>query len=264
MAPKYERIADGLRKQIEAGALAAGARMPAHTALAEQENVSLPTIQQALGVLENEGLIETIHGVGTFVRSKPQKIHRKPDRYQWEKNRALQSLDERQQTGGTEYDTGLNVDDLAFECEYRVEEAPQELAEAFGVATGTMVLHRIYRTFKRGDKVALSMSDSYLLYDVVAANPDLLDVTKEPWPGGTHHQLRTIGVEIDRVIDQISARPPRGDESEYLDIRQGVSVLTLRKISYDINGRVIEVADAILPGDRTIFEYETKLERWPS
>lgn len=264
MAAKYERIADDLRRRISLGELAAGEQMPAHTALAEHYRVSLPTVQQALGVLEAEGLIDTVHGIGTYVRASKQPLRRKPDRYQWEKDRALLSLDDRSKTGGTEHDTGLNVDDLDFYSAYHAEEAGPDLAEAFNVERGTRVLHRVYRTFIRAEGTVISMSDSYLLYDVVAVNPELLNANNEPWPGGTHHQLRTIGIEIDRVIDEVSARPPRGEEAELLNIKPGVAVLTLRKTSYDTTGRIIEVADAIMPGDRTILTYETKLERWPS
>jgi GntR family transcriptional regulator len=262
MAAKYERIADDLRLKIRTGQLAPGTQMRAHTVLADEYRVSLPTVQQALGVLEAEGLIDTIHGVGTYVRAPKVPIRRRHDRYQWEKTRALQSADERLQTGGTEYDTGLDVDDLDFHAEYRVEDAGQELADAFEISPGTQMLHRIYRTTIRSERAAVSLVDSYLVYGIVAVNPDLLDSGKEPWPGGTHHQLRTIGIEIDRVIDEITARPPQSDEADLLGIGQGVSVLSLRKTSYDTTGRIVEVSNVILPGDRTVMEYEVRLERW--
>jgi GntR family transcriptional regulator len=264
MARKYERITDELRRKILRGDLAPGEQLPAHTALADAHRVSVPTVQQALGILEAEGLIDTVQGIGTYVRANKQPIRRRADRYQWEKNRALQSLEERSKTGGTEYDTGLNVEDLAFHSEYTIEEANEDLATAFSIRTGTRLLHRSYQTSIRSEGLVISMSDSYLPYDIVAANPDLLDHDKEPWAGGTHHQLKTIGLEIDRVVDEISARPPRGEETELLGIKPGVSVITLRKTSYDTTGRVIEVADAIMPGDRTILTYETTLERWTS
>jgi GntR family transcriptional regulator len=263
MARKYERIAEDLRRQILKSELAPGTQMPSHTALAEKYRVSLPTVQQALGVLETEGLIDAVHGIGTYVRANMQPLRRKNDRYQWEKNRALLEEDERLKTGGTEHDTGLTVSDLEFYSRYRIEDAAEDLAEAFNVETGTKLLHRIYRTSIHSEEVVISMSDSYLLYEVVASNPNLLSAANEPWPGGTHHQLRTVGIEIDRVLDEVSARPPRGEEAELLGIKPGVAVLTLRKTSYDTDGRVVEVANAIMPGDRTILNYETKLDRWP-
>lgn len=41
-------------------------------------------------------------------------------------------------------------------------------------------------------------------------------------------------------------------------------VIGLRKTSYDTPGRVVEISDVILPGDRTVLFYEKQLERWPA
>ena len=66
--PKYHRIADALRADIQNGKLQPGDRLPAETALTARFDVSLPTLRQAIGVLRAEGLIESRHGVGTFVK----------------------------------------------------------------------------------------------------------------------------------------------------------------------------------------------------
>ncbi len=47
------------------------------------------------------------------------------------------------------------------------------------------------------------MSRSWLVYDLVASNPDLLDPSNEPWPGGTQHQLSTVGIELARISMQL-------------------------------------------------------------
>lgn len=67
--PPYQRIAAELRAQIADGTLGPGARLPTITALAEDHQVSINTVQKALGVLKAEGLIEGVAGYGTFVRS---------------------------------------------------------------------------------------------------------------------------------------------------------------------------------------------------
>ncbi len=64
-------------------------------------------------------------------------------------------------------------------------------------------------------------------------------------------------------VDEVSARPPQGDEAEQLGITAGVAVLVLRKTSIDTHGRVVEISDVIMPGDRTVMTYQTSLERWP-
>jgi len=43
-----------------------------------------------------------------------------------------------------------------------------------------------------------------------------------------------------------------------------VAVLALRKSSIDTQGRVVEISDVIMPGDRTVMTYQTRLEPWPS
>jgi len=262
VAAKYERITVDLRRKIRTRDLPVGEQLPSQTALAEQYKVSLPTIQQALGVLEAEGLIDSVQGIGTYVRAPRRPVVRKTDRYQWEKDRARLPLAERQQTGAVEHDTGLAFDDLAFPAKYRTIDADEDLAGVFGVATGTKLLHRMYRTQVRAEETALSLIDSYLVYEVAAANPDLLSADNEPWPGGTQHQLYTIGIEIDRIIDEVTARPPQDDEAELLGIRPGVAVLVLRKVSIDTGGRVVEVSDVVMAADRTVMAYCTKLERW--
>ncbi len=100
------------------------------------------------------------------------------------------------------------------------------------------------------------------MYDLIATNPDLLDEGKEPWPGGTQHQLYTIGIELDRIEDEIRARPPMPEEAELLDIEPGVSVFVLTKVSVDTTSRVVEISEIVMPADRTELLYTMPLKRW--
>ncbi|MET7900341.1 GntR family transcriptional regulator [Streptomyces sp. NPDC005355] len=259
---KYEQIADALRQSIRAGELGPGERLPAEDKLAQQYRTSVPTLQRALAELATEGLIDKRHGVGTFVRTPRQRVERNNDRHQWEKDRARRPQTERLKTGSTEHDTGLEVTDLTFHAEYREAKADEDLAAVFGVPVGTRLLERIYRTNSRDEDAPFALVHSYLVHDMVAANPDLLDHTNEPWPGGTQNQLYTIGIELDRIEERITARPPTVEEAEELGLKKGVSVILLRKICTDINDRVVEVSDVTLSGDRTELVFTTPLKRW--
>jgi GntR family transcriptional regulator len=262
MAKRYEQIAAALRGEIRAGQLAPGDKLPAETELAKQHRVSAPTIRQALGVLQAEGLIEKVHGRGNFVRKPRRKVLRSNDRHQWEKDRARAPQEDRLQTGSTEYDTGLTVDDLVFSAEYREAKADERLAEALSVPVGTRLLERIYKTRYSAEDYPFNVSHSYLVHDLVAANPDLLDATNEPWPGGTQSQLHTVGIEIDRIVEHITARPPTVEEAEELGLTAGVAVIVLRKTSIDTDDRPVDVSEVILPCDRTELLYTTPLARW--
>ncbi|GAA1199540.1 GntR family transcriptional regulator [Kitasatospora gansuensis] len=262
MANQYERISTDLRRKITSGELTEGDRLPSEAALADQYGVSVPTLRQGVGVLQAEGLVEKQHGRGTFVRRQPKKVTRYNDRHQWEKDRAREPETERRKTGATEHDTGLQVDDLVFHAEYEQVPAPAELAELFGVPEGTTLLERKYRTSYREERAPFNTVRSYLVLDVISKNPDLLRDDLEPWPGGTQNQLFTVGIELDRIVETFKARPPTPDETEELGLPVGVSVVILRKTSYDTADRVVEVSDVVLPGDRTEMVYTTKLSRW--
>jgi GntR family transcriptional regulator len=262
MGKAYEQIADKLRKAIRAGQLGPGDRLPTETDLAAQHRRSVPTVREALRLLQDEGLIEKQHGRGNFVRRPRTAVLRTNLRHQWEKDRAREPKQERLQTGATEHDTGLQVNDLVFHASYGEAKADTSLAEDFGVPEGAALVERIYRTRYAAETAPFALVSSYLVRDMVAENPDLLDETKEPWPGGTQNQLLTLGIELDRIEERINARPPTPEEAEELELPPGTSVIVLRKISYDTHNRAVEISDVTLSGDRTEMLFTTHLERW--
>ena len=66
--PLYRKLSNSLQREIIAGALAPGARLPSERDLAARHELSLNTVRQALQVLQDAGLVERRHGAGTFVR----------------------------------------------------------------------------------------------------------------------------------------------------------------------------------------------------
>jgi len=250
VAKAYERIAGDLRRRILTGELGPGDRLPAESALVETYGKSLPTVRQALGLLQAEGLIEKQHGRGNFVRRPRTPVQRSNLRHQWEKDRV------RERGGATE------ESEVVFDAVYREVEAEPDIAEVFDVAVGTAMLERRYRSRYRGESFPFALVRSYLVRDLVAANPDLLDAANEPWAGGTQGQLFTLGIELDRIEERFAARPPMADEAEELGLPPGTAVIILLKTSYDTEGRVVEHSEVTLPGDRTELLFTTRLERW--
>jgi CheY-like chemotaxis protein len=64
---KYLTIANVIRERIGDGTYRIGQQLPASAALAKEHGVALMTVRQALGILQQEGVIEARHGAGTFV-----------------------------------------------------------------------------------------------------------------------------------------------------------------------------------------------------
>lgn len=66
--PFYFQLAELLEHQIAEGQLALGARLPSEPDLCKEFGLSRTTVRQALGRLEQRGLIDRRKGQGTFVR----------------------------------------------------------------------------------------------------------------------------------------------------------------------------------------------------
>ena len=61
--PRYALIADDIRAKISSGDYAPGAQLPTKAQLMEQWGAALNTVARAITELQNEGLVETFHGV---------------------------------------------------------------------------------------------------------------------------------------------------------------------------------------------------------
>ena len=69
--PRVTRAADAIMDQIERlileGKVRPGQKLPSERSLAEEFDVSRPTVREAIQKLEARGLIQRRHGGGTFV-----------------------------------------------------------------------------------------------------------------------------------------------------------------------------------------------------
>ena len=63
----YVRIADQVRQQITAGRLKPGQPVPSITTLTQDHGVARQTAAKALRLLESEGLVHRIPGLGYYV-----------------------------------------------------------------------------------------------------------------------------------------------------------------------------------------------------
>lgn len=69
--PLYEQIADKMQEMIAANQLKPGAQLPTERELAEQLGVNRTTAHQALGLLQQRGIVEMRVGSGTYVIHMP-------------------------------------------------------------------------------------------------------------------------------------------------------------------------------------------------
>lgn len=67
MVPIYEQLIDQIKNEIIDGNLKAGTALPSVRGLSGELRISALTVKKAYDRLEEEGLIITVHGKGSFV-----------------------------------------------------------------------------------------------------------------------------------------------------------------------------------------------------
>tara|TARA_B100000965_G_scaffold297107_1_gene255364 strand:+ start:1650 stop:2420 length:771 start_codon:yes stop_codon:yes gene_type:complete len=67
---RYESIVEQIMGLIDSGTLRVGDKFPPERTLAEQWQVSRPVLREAFRVLESQGIVESRHGAGRYVRSE--------------------------------------------------------------------------------------------------------------------------------------------------------------------------------------------------
>jgi GntR family transcriptional regulator len=73
--PLYLRIAETLIRDIRAGRLTEGARLPPERDMARDMGVSVGTLRHALDELQAKGLLTRIQGSGNYIRNTPEPSH---------------------------------------------------------------------------------------------------------------------------------------------------------------------------------------------
>jgi GntR family transcriptional regulator len=70
--PKYVQTAELLIREIAAGRIADGAKLPPEREMAEDMGIAVGTLRKALEDLTGKGLLERVQGSGNYVRHRPE------------------------------------------------------------------------------------------------------------------------------------------------------------------------------------------------
>lgn len=259
-APVHLQIADDIRLRIERGELAPGDALPTLADLSARWHCSETSARSAITLLKHMGLIRVGRGRPPVVRTPPRRVVRDSSRHQIEKDLALHPEAERGAVGTAEMDMGVPLAALQFSATFSVISMRSDLAEVFG-STGDL-LQRVYELTDPASGHRQSWSVSWIPITLIEANPDLMDESTEPWPGGTQHQLSTVGIEIMEVVDEVTAMMPTTAEAKIWGLDDGVPFLRVRRLSCTAAGQVVEISEGDYCADRTTLRFTTPLTKW--
>lgn len=259
--PIATRIADDLRIAIELGTLRGGASLPPQHDLAETYGCSQTTVRIAIESLKKQGLIVGGRGKPPTVRVQVRPVVRDSERHQQEKDLVRKPEEERRKFGLAESDMNVALEKVDFNATYAVT-VDEKISAAFELPSQTEFLVRIFEHSDKRSGRLEAWSISWLPKYLIEANPDIEDPANKAWPGGTMHQLYTVGIEVAKVVDEVSARMPSTVEQEAWSLTDGIPLFVVRRKSYDTAGRIVEISDAHYPSDRTQLVFHTPLTPW--
>ncbi|MEU6081102.1 GntR family transcriptional regulator [Streptomyces sp. NPDC047108] len=227
--PLWYQVSQSLRASILGRRPDAPLRLPTEGSLAEHYGVSVLTMRQALKELEAEGLISRHRRRGTFIE---------PTARPGAPVRLLGSVDAivAQQSGET-----------ATVLDHGRAPVPAELAEHFPGADEVMRYRRLRCDGSSGEPT--NWAENVVLPGL-ADRIDLDDLTR--WPM-TKVLRDVVGVTISRITDTVEARLADPETARLLGVPLLSPILHYTGVTYDDEGRVVDVARIHYRGDRFSF-----------
>jgi GntR family transcriptional regulator len=207
--PAYVTIAGGYARRIRSGELAPGTQLPSYAEIVQRNGVSEIVARKAIELLQSQGLVRSVRRRGIFVADHPNLVRVSPER----------QVEDPEVTFRNESGGEVHVD-----RETEQLPAPEELADAFGLAAGDKITHVVTRAAE--DRQPVSISDTYQPLDVADASD------------ATH------------LEETVADRLPVPAHADWLRTTPGDLVKTVHQRFFAADGRLIMVSDVSYPRDR--------------
>lgn len=217
--PLYHQLAHQLTEAVESGRLCKGEFLDNELLLADQWQVSRPTVRRAIQELVDDGLLVRRRGVGTQVVNDQV---RRPF--------TLSSLyDDLAASGREPVTTVIGLNRIA---------APDDVTESLALAARTEVVHLVRR--RCAGPQPLAVLRNWLIAE--AADHLTADQLETH---GLYSLLRERGVRPHYADQRLGAKAATDEEAALLDIEPGAPLVTMRRVMQDDTGRPVEVGDHV-------------------
>ncbi|MEV6726868.1 GntR family transcriptional regulator [Streptomyces xanthochromogenes] len=246
--PKVQRLAAELRDKIQRGVYPPGSPLPKVRDLQEAEGVAFQTARDVYKVLEDEGLIVSRRGEGTFVSPILGKIHRDGT------GRYIKAAREEDGARGA-FASEIARLGMAPNSDTVISrlKPPSRISKILGTHHSAKVLVRA-RTMRANESV-VQIASSYFPGDV-AFDTQLEE--QDTGQGGSKSRLAEAGYAQVRIREEINVRPPTKEEAEVLKIPASRQVYEITHVGLTVEGRTVEVCVHVLPTTLWSLSYE-----WP-
>lgn len=249
LVPRYQEIADDLRRRIESHEFAVNVPLPTEVDFQREYGASRNTVREAVKLLVQQHMLETRAGQGTFITKEivpfVTKLSTDPQK----------GLG----TGGEESATYPTVARKSRETGagkpvVQVLVCPPRIAALLGIDETTRVISRRQERFVDGTLWSLQTSFYPRAWALRGAE-GLLDPDDIP-EGAVEHVAKTIGLKQVGYRDVVSARLPDDNEQEVFNLTHNHTVIEVSRTSYAEDQTPIRVTVTVFPSDRNQLVYE--------
>lgn len=233
--PLYYQLKQWLEEQIDRKDLKPGDFIPSERELSEQFGISRMTVRQALLELVNEGKLVREKGRGTFVAEPKisQGLYK------------LTSFSEDMQSRGMKPGAVvINIQKkksssrLQDKLQIKADEAICQITRLRMADDQPMALETAHLPLSRFPDLAQQDFNDISLYD---------------------HLRNKYNVDIATASQSIEVAMPKSHDARLLNIRPGIPVLLIERVTYDRLQKPIEYVTSVYRGDR--YKLYTELER---
>jgi len=229
---RYGALAAALKARILAGEWPPGSAMPAEQTLAAEHGVALGTLRQALALLVEQGLVDRLHGKGTFVRA---------------------GLSGAPMLRFFRFGDGSGQVPASRIASRKVLPAPAVVSRALGCGPGDAALR--LRRLRSLDGVPRLVEEIWLPLPRCAA---LQDGDPAAWGDLLYpHLAAACGVHVHRAVDEIGFGQLGAADARALELPTGHPCATVRRQAFDLAGHCVEFR--ITRGDAHAFQYTVSI-----
>jgi len=243
--PLYRQIARDLRRKISSGEWQQGSQLPTEDALMKRYRASRNTVRSALRELSNWGLVETLHGKGTFVTEDVPPI--------------VTTLTTDPKTGGGGGEGRVYTAEVAAsgreattsDTVVGVQKANPAVADALRIPEGSDVIFRHQERLIDGRP--WSLQTSFYPRSLADRAPGLLD-TGDISDGAVTY-LRSLGIEQAGYRDSIEVRKPSPTETEFFGLPSDgrVEITEIYRVGFDQYHNRVRLTITVYRADRNRF-----------
>ena len=215
--------------------MAANSVIPSARELAKTYKVSAMTVRQALVALQQEGMIHSVPGLGTFVSD-----------HRMSKKLTFVSFSQEVMERGMKPSSAI-----VSAVKTTVKEL--DIAESLGISVGDPV-YKLERV-RFADKIPMALEESYISTALI---PGLLDQNlSDSLYDIFRNSYEKPVVRAECVVSPINLTKRQAD---LLDTEPKSAALSFVVIAYDARGRALERCNSVKRGDRYDFKYSIQAE----